>query len=204
MATRFISLFVLLSLCSCVRAGYDTRSQTVVVDGATDGDPEGGPIAQPDAAPVDDTGPAIVADVISKNDILALHDVAPDATIPVDLALPLDRGTALACPATMASFSSGGSGKSFCIDKNEGAKLVWTVARDTCGAAKKRLCTQAEWVQACNAPTSDGMLKMVGDWEWLVDKASATSAKKRGATSCNSASSHSITSGAYRTRCCSE
>jgi len=89
----------------------------------------------------------------------------------------------------------------FCIDQVQGSPVTWVDAVITCTANGKRLCTDAEWVTACNA-TGKGLQTMTGNYEWVAELVSATSAKKRGYTDCTSASNHDVTSGGYEVRCC--
>ena len=97
--------------------------------------------------------------------------------------------------AGMADFSS------FRIDQAQSGSTIWVASVADCMAQGKRLCSETEWVTACNA-SGEGMTGMTGNWEWLAELASATSAKKRGSGACSDASSHDVTSGSYDTRCC--
>ncbi len=52
----------------------------------------------------------------------------------------------------------------------------------------KRLCSDSEWLTACQS-SGKGMTAMTGTYEWIVELASDTSAKKRGSSTCAPASS---------------
>jgi hypothetical protein len=87
-----------------------------------------------------------------------------DGPRPVDAAPPPCPGGTIAIAGTNA-----------CIEAIERGTAEWTAARDTCLGEGRRLCSDAEWVAACES--TSGLENMIGDdggtdlqWEWVADE----------------------------------
>lgn len=67
------------------------------------------------------------------------------------------------CPNEMVDMSG------YCIDRSPTRTFLnWYEAADQCQAQGKRLCTNAEWLQACDAAPLNGVEEMPGQQsEWL-------------------------------------
>jgi len=183
---RIVLVLSALSLCACMRLGF--REQPAeLVDAAPPGDQ-----SQLDRA-------ASSSEEAWPSDAAPTPDRAPDGSLqdmPWPDTKPWPDLTPLpVCPGTMASFGT------FCIDKDDTGSLTWVRAAEFCMSKGKRLCSTTEWSTACSS-SGKGMVDMTGAYEWLYELASDTSAKKRGASTCASASSHGVTTGTYDTRCC--
>ena len=132
---------------------------------------------------------------IGYDELIAPIDAAVDAS-PVD-GLP-------ACPSGMVPTCADGP---VCVDVAERGTIDWTAARDACAADGARLCTDAEWAEACACAA--GLIDMANDgagampeWEWVAEESGGV-AQKRGYASCDDTSSHSVLD-AYDYRCCAD
>ncbi len=108
------------------------------------------------------------------------------------------------CPLAMVPICDGAS---VCIDLAERGYTDWTNARDLCAVTGARLCTDAEWAEACTCAV--GLIDMAGDgggtaleWEWLAEETGGI-AQKRGYAACSDTSTHPITD-SYDYRCCAD
>lgn len=121
---------------------------------------------------------------------------APPA-LPVEAAVPV-------CPQGTTEIEPGAS---TCIELVERGSLSWVAADAKCHALGRRLCSEAEWVTACNRAT--GLVDMIDDengasanWEWTGDLTPMGEGVKRGLTTCADASAHAVDSDPYDFRCC--
>lgn len=112
-----------------------------------------------DDARVDDSGEI---DATSDAALDATSDAALDSRAGGDVHLDA-IGDSSGCPSDMISIGEGDAAKAFCMDRYEapnvaGAKpLAFQIAPDGqkwCEGRGKRLCTEAEWVRACNGVDS--------------------------------------------------
>jgi hypothetical protein len=125
---------------------------------------------------------------------------APDADPSIDARV--DAAKAAVCPDDTTPISDGSL---VCVEKNERGTDTWTAASDTCNAAGRRLCSDAEWALACANATD--LVDMANDgggttreWEWVAEMSAGT-AWKRGYTACDETASHSVDT-PYDYRCC--
>lgn len=111
-----------------------------------------------------------------------------------------DRGCALAgsegCPPFMASVED-----RFCVDVYQSGTATWVDAMAFCEARGGSLCTEDEWVAACQT-SIDRVDGLVDDWEWTSLLVDADNALKHGAGDCVTTSPHTITIDEYGVRCC--
>jgi hypothetical protein len=180
MPVRLLIVISALVASSCARVGFQERASEVADLGPTLDQSQDLVDAQDGNPPVD----LAHADTAVQPDSKPWPDTTPwpDTSGPV-------------CPGTMADFGA------FCIDKDDSSSLTWVRAAEHCMSKGKRLCSDSEWLTACQS-SGKGMIDMTGTYEWIAQLASDTSGKKRGSSTCASASSHSVTSGVYQTRCC--
>ncbi len=136
------------------------------------------------------------------------NDDDPDAASqPVDApavdAVDADVSDGLpACPSGSVEVCTGST---VCIEIDERGYDTWTNAVAACAAVGRRLCSQAEWDQAC--PCATGLNEMFQDgggsmleWEWTADESGGV-AHKRGYAACGDQSTHAV-SDPYDFRCC--
>ncbi|MFN0245751.1 MAG: hypothetical protein ACKV2T_02510 [Kofleriaceae bacterium] len=76
--------------------------------------------------------------------------------------------------------------------------MPWLDGKALCGNVGRRYCTDDEWLEGC--ANAVGVVDMTGAWEWVAEEV-AGEAQKRGSSTCDSASSHSIVD-PYEVRCC--
>jgi hypothetical protein len=101
-------------------------------------------------------------------------------------------------------------GSQTCIEIMERGTETWVTADEQCAAAGRRLCSDAEWEQACNE--ASGLVDMFDDgsgsgsgsaeWEWTGSMVGSSDAKKRGLQACSDMAEHDIASDPYDFRCC--
>jgi hypothetical protein len=109
---------------------------------------------------------------------------------------------AASCPSDTRPIAGAVVGTT-CIEIDERGNATWLMARSLCTNAGRRLCTDVEWLLACQS--TSGLVNMAGglapDWEWMADEAGGI-ALKRGFDLCTDESSHEIDNGGYDFRCC--
>jgi hypothetical protein len=206
-----VSLASCLAIAGCFRMGLEAQKQPVErMDGDVSDYEDAGPVDEPDADEPDGDADVEVdaeADADATVEVDAEADAEADADIAVEVDAEVDGGDAdldepvPPCAADMASFLD--VDRLVCIEVIERPAQLWIEAEALCADHGRRLCTDAEWVAACHAAPAR-LESMTGNWEWVADLTSATSARKRGSSTCDSISSHSIDSGAYAFRCCAD
>ena len=94
--------------------------------------------------------------------VIALCGIAIIAFIPLSHGWT-ETGTIPSCPADMVDQGE------YCIDREPQEKLAtWYKAADICEQRGERLCTNKEWLDACDAFPHNGILKMPNTKsEWL-------------------------------------
>jgi hypothetical protein len=107
-----------------------------------------------------------------------------------------------ACPSGTVEVCSGSL---VCIEIVERGYDTWPRAVSACAAVGRRLCTGAEWDEACPCATS--LTEMFNDtagleWEWVAEESEGI-AHKRGYGSCADTSTHPVTD-SYAFRCCAD
>jgi hypothetical protein len=137
---------------------------------------------------------------------LACGRIGYDAQVDADVDAPIDAGIdgLPACPLGMVPTCADSR---VCVDLAERGNAPWTDARDLCAVTGARLCTDAEWAEACGCAV--GVIDMANDgdgasqeWEWVADE-SAGVAQKRGYAACGDTSTHAVTD-PYDYRCCAD
>lgn len=119
-------------------------------------------------------------------------DAAPDATVITNE----DAAVPRTCPTGSTELSSGSM---VCIELTERGTIPWTEAKTMCEADGRRLCSDAEWVEACN--NAVGVIDMLDlGWEWVAEEVAGI-AQKRGASLCTDMSTHQVID-PYEYRCC--
>jgi len=106
------------------------------------------------------------------------------------------------CPPGTTELSTGSP---VCIEQVERGNLDWLMATDACAAVGRRLCSDGEWLEACQYAV--GLVDMANDgagasaeWEWVAEESGGV-AQKRGYADCTDTSSHVVTD-PYDFRCC--
>jgi hypothetical protein len=71
------------------------------------------------------------------------------------------------CDSSTESYITIGNGTlGFCMENSLRTAATWTVAKQTCAAAGKRLPEPAEFKYACDNAGSYSLSNMTGAWEW--------------------------------------
>ena len=130
------------------------------------------------------------------------YDAQVDAQVDAAVDTPIDGLPA--CPLGMVPTCTDSR---VCVDLAERGNAPWTEARDLCAVTGARLCTDAEWAEACGCAV--GLIDMANDgagasleWEWVAEE-SAGIAQKRGYSACGDTSTHAVTD-PYDSRCCAD
>jgi formylglycine-generating enzyme required for sulfatase activity len=107
------------------------------------------------------------------------------------------------CPPGTTELEAGADA---CIELVERGAGSWDDADTECRLQGRRLCTDAQWVLACQR--AQGLVDMVNDkggatpnWEWTADR-DGEDAVKRGLVTCDDVSSSEGKKGNYDFRCC--
>jgi len=111
---------------------------------------------------------ALVADaerMEAAASIRPLRMVSADRIAEIGRAALPESAMSPGCPSEMVDMAG------YCIDRNPTRTFVnWYEAADQCQALGKRLCTNSEWLQACDAAPLNGVEEIPGQQsEWLAN-----------------------------------
>jgi len=107
------------------------------------------------------------------------------------------------CPSDTLPITAGSK---TCIEKVERGNMTWTDADAMCRAAGRSLCSDAQWLTACQQVPS--LIDMFNDgngatpeWEWVAE-VMFDQGSKRGVGTCSDTATHEIFAMPYDFRCC--